>query len=416
VTLIHVTTGRRAGQLMERAIRETPLSKILIEGLTRRFGRTTAVDGVNLEIGDGEFLVLLGPSGCGKTTLLRMIAGMLSPSEGRIMLDEKDITYQPPKNRDLAMVFQSYALYPHLSVERNIGFPLRVRRIGKAAAHAKVAAVADQLELGALLARKPKELSGGQRQRVALGRALVRDPKAFLMDEPLSNLDAKLRTATRTELTALHRRLGSTFVYVTHDQIEAMTMATRIALMNGGRLEQVGTPTEVYDRPSSTFVAGFLGSPPMNLVPARLEARAGWIHAWAQDIEAPLWPGESPAREIVLGIRPEHLKPARPDAAVDAPRLSVTVLSVENLGSEEVAHCAAGDRTIAMRGTRPLDVHPGDRLQLTAAVEHVHLFDRASGRRLLWQEERSPDTADSGAAAAHVVPPARRPDSLPARA
>jgi multiple sugar transport system ATP-binding protein len=382
------------------------VSKISIEGLTKRFGAVAAVDSVNLEIADGEFLVLLGPSGCGKTTLLRMIAGMLTPTEGRIRLDDEDITYTAPKNRDLAMVFQSYALYPHLSVARNIAFPLRVRHLGKEQTRQKVAAVAAQLELDALLTRRPKELSGGQRQRVALGRALVRDPKAFLMDEPLSNLDAKLRTATRTELSALHRRLGSTFVYVTHDQIEAMTMATRIALLNHGRLEQVGSPAEVYDKPSSIFVAGFLGSPPMNLVPAHLDTVDGRIRVSADDVHIGLWHGVAPPRDVVLGIRPEHLVPITDQADPPDIRLTATVVSTENLGSEEVAQCVAGERPVALRGTRPLGVEPGQRLHLTAAADNVHLFDRASGRRLIWQDEHAVTSrpAQDSSDARRVVP------------
>ena len=247
------------------------MSRIQLDGLTKYFGKVTAVDGVSLDIGDGDFMVLLGPSGCGKSTLLRMIAGLAEPGGGRILVDGRDVTHTPPRDRNLAMVFQSYALYPHLSVERNITFPLRARRLPRAQAREKLHEVATVLDLTELLGRKPRELSGGQRQRVALGRALVRDPGAFLMDEPLSNLDAKLRTATRAGLSALHRRLGSTFVYVTHDQVEAMTMATRIAVLNAGRLEQVGTPAQVYDEPASVFVAGFLGSPAMNLLDATVE-------------------------------------------------------------------------------------------------------------------------------------------------
>ena len=263
---------------------------------------------ITLTIEDGDFLVLLGPSGCGKTTLLRMIAGLLEPTTGRIVLDGADITEQPSKKRDLAMVFQSYALYPHLSVRRNLAFPLRVRRLAREEIDRRVTAVAESREIGHLLDRKPKELSGGQRQRVAVGRALVRDPRAFLMDEPLSNLDAKLRTQTRQELTALHRRLRATFVYVTHDQIEAMTMATRIAVLNAGRIEQCGTPEEVYDRPESVFVAGFLGSPAMNLVDAQVVGLAGMVSVTSDALTGDLWPGRTEDRDVVLGFRPEHVE------------------------------------------------------------------------------------------------------------
>ena len=354
------------------------MSRIRIEAASKRFGAVTAVDEVTLDIGDGEFLVLLGPSGCGKSTLLRAIAGLAPLSAGRILLGDRDITHTQPRDRDLAMVFQSYALYPHLTVERNIGFPLRARRRSKSEIRQRVTEVAQVLDLDRLLDRRPKELSGGQRQRVALGRALVRDPGAFLMDEPLSNLDAKLRTATRSELTELHRRLGSTFVYVTHDQVEAMTMATRIALLNQGRLEQVGTPTEVYDEPASVFVAGFLGAPPMNLLPATVVSRGGALHVVGADFGLPLGiTSDLPSTEVMLGIRPEHL--------TRGPGLQAVVRLVENLGSEEVAHCTVGDARVCVRGPRPLGLAAGDAVELTATADRLHLFDRSTGRRLRWE-------------------------------
>ncbi|WP_101831682.1 ABC transporter ATP-binding protein, partial [Frankia canadensis] len=378
------------------------MAEIRIEGLTRSFGGTKAVDDISLDVADGDFLVLLGPSGCGKTTLLRMIAGLLEPTSGRVLLGERDITHLPARRRDLAMVFQSYALYPHLTVERNIGFPLRAARVPRAEIRRRVRETAAQLELDTLLARRPRELSGGQRQRVALGRALVRDPRAFLMDEPLSNLDAKLRTATRTELTALHRRLGRTFIYVTHDQVEAMSMATRVALLNKGRVEQVGTPTEVYDTPASVFVAGFLGAPPMNLLPARLGTDDGLLTATAPGLRVPLLRGTDEDRDVIVGVRPEHLRhlPAAGGAATDttggtvttatgdgdgAARLHGTVTAIENLGSEEVAWCDVHGQAVALRGPRPVGLAAGDRVTLTADADRVHLFDRASGRRLVWQ-------------------------------
>ncbi|HVW40146.1 MAG TPA: ABC transporter ATP-binding protein [Amycolatopsis sp.] len=362
------------------------MSRIQLEGATKRFGGVTAVDEVTLDVADGEFLVLLGPSGCGKSTLLRGIAGLTPFTEGRLLLGGKDITHTAPRDRDLAMVFQSYALYPHLSVARNIGFPLRARRRPRDEIREKVEQVAKTLDLDTLLDRRPRELSGGQRQRVALGRALVRDPGAFLMDEPLSNLDAKLRTATRSELTELHRRLGSTFVYVTHDQVEAMTMATRIALLDHGRLEQVGTPTEVYDEPASTFVAGFLGSPAMNLIPAEIVSRAGALYAVAPEIEVPLGiSGDVPETEVVLGIRPEHLR-----AGGERRDLRGVVRLVENLGSEEVAHCTVGHAKVCLRGPRPLGVTAGDVVGLTTEPGRVHLFHHTTGRRLLWAPAPQP--------------------------
>ncbi|MDA3624425.1 ABC transporter ATP-binding protein [Saccharopolyspora sp. WRP15-2] len=370
------------------------MGRIRLERLGRRFGAVAAVDGMDLEIEHGDFLALLGPSGCGKTTLLRMIAGLLPPSEGRILVDGEDVTDLPPKRRDLAMVFQSYALYPHLTVASNIGFPLRIRRRPRAEVRERVAAVAAQLELGGLLDRRPKELSGGQRQRVALARALVRDPKAFLMDEPLSNLDAKLRTATRVELAALHRRLGSTFIYVTHDQVEAMTMATRIALINGGRLEQVGTPAEVYDQPESVFVAGFLGAPPMNLLSARVAAGDERVRVTAPGLDVPLWRGTTPEQEVVLGIRPEHLSfAALTEEPGERPLLRGVVRAVENLGSEEVAICDVGGTDVAVRGPRPLGVVAGEAVALTADPHRIHLFDEPTGRRLVWQDDPVPVSA-----------------------
>ncbi|MDF3312720.1 ABC transporter ATP-binding protein [Rhodococcus sp. T2V] len=367
------------------------MGRIRIENLSRTFGGVTAVDNIDLDIGDGDFLVLLGPSGCGKTTLLRMLAGLLEPTGGRILLDDEDITTAPARRRDVAMVFQNYALYPHLSVAKNLAFPLRVKKIRKTEAAERVEAVAQQLDIAHLLTRKPKELSGGQRQRVAVGRAIVRNPKAFLMDEPLSNLDAKLRTATRRELTELHRRLRATFVYVTHDQVEAMTMATRIALLNNGALEQLGTPEDVYDRPASVFVAGFLGSPAMNLLDARVAAVRGTVVASADGVHASLWPGETEGRDIVLGIRPEHLRIADPSGDLPV-RLSVDVTSIENLGSEQVAYCKVGGGTVCVRAPRPIRLRPNRSVVLTADPAHLHLFDRATGRRLEWVDV--PETPD----------------------
>ncbi|PRX51392.1 carbohydrate ABC transporter ATP-binding protein (CUT1 family) [Prauserella shujinwangii] len=363
------------------------MSRIQLQGITRRFGPVTAVDDVWLDIADGEFLVLLGPSGCGKSTLLRLIAGLLPPTEGRLWLDDTDLTHVPPQQRDLAMVFQSYALYPHLSVARNIGFPLRARKWPRAEIRAKVAEVAATLGLTALLDRKPKELSGGQRQRVALGRALVRDPGAFLLDEPLSNLDAKLRTGTRAEIAELHRSLGTTMVYVTHDQVEAMTMATRIALLDEGRLAQLGTPSEVYDRPASVFAATFLGSPAMNILDATVRSADGSLAAHGKGIELSLGiDAVLPDRPVRLGVRPEHLT----FAPAGGRGIHAVVTAVENLGSEEVVQCLAGEGRIAVRGPRPLGVSAGDAVTLTARPEHLHLFDSASGRRLTWQPESVP--------------------------
>ncbi|MCT2581819.1 ABC transporter ATP-binding protein [Actinophytocola gossypii] len=356
------------------------MSRVRLQGLTRRFGSVTAVDDVWLDVADGELLVLLGPSGCGKSTLLRMIAGLLPPTAGRVLLDDTDVTTVPPQRRDVAMVFQSYALYPHLSVAGNIGFPLRARRRSRADIRRKVTEVAGALDLSALLDRKPRELSGGQRQRVALGRALVRDPGAFLMDEPLSNLDARLRATTRAEIAELHRALGATIVYVTHDQVEAMTMATRVAVLDQGRVEQAGTPAEVYDEPASVFVATFLGAPAMNIVPATVVATDGGLTVRATDLDLPLGiDATTPGRDVLLGVRPEHL------TLTGEPGIRAVVTAVENLGGDEVAHCRAGTHTLAVRGPRPLRLAAGDRVGLTARPEHLHLFDPGTGGRLVWR-------------------------------
>ncbi|MGW4247946.1 ABC transporter ATP-binding protein [Nocardia sp. NPDC004722] len=377
------------------------MARLQIDAVSKRFDADYAVREVSLDIADGEFLVLLGPSGCGKSTLLRMIAGLEQPSEGRILLDGIDITDEVPQRRDLAMVFQSYALYPHLTVAKNIGFPLRARRTPRAQIAERVERVARTLELSALLERRPAALSGGQRQRVALARAMVRDPGAFLMDEPLSNLDAKLRSATRAELIALHRRLGATFLYVTHDQVEAMTMATRIALLNAGRVEQVGTPEELYDHPRTAFVAGFLGSPPMNIFAAEVVSHEGRLRVRTDGVDAALGiDAESSddtggTTKVLAGIRPERL---RIDPTATSVRGRVTM--VENLGSEELVHVTAGAVELSVRVTRPAGVRVGDDIGLRCDPADLHLFDPDSGLRLHWQEQAATAPADPAASVA----------------
>ncbi|MFC0453324.1 ABC transporter ATP-binding protein [Rhodococcus jostii] len=350
--------------------------------MSKQFGTAQVVRDVDLDIADGEFMVLLGPSGCGKSTLLRLIAGLETPSAGRILLGGEDITRTSPRQRDVAMVFQSYALYPHLTVAKNIGFPLRARGRSKDEIGERIRAVASALGLQNHLDRRPAQLSGGQRQRVALARAMVRDPGAFLMDEPLSNLDAALRSATRTELIDLHRRLGSTFLYVTHDQVEAMTMATRIALLNNGRIEQVGTPTELYDTPRSTFVAAFLGAPPMNLFDATVIVRAGELHLVADGVDVPLGlPADSATgpQKVTAGIRPERLRLRGADA-----RLRGVVTASENLGSEEIVHVTVGGTVIRVRALRPVPAQIGDAAALCVDPADIQLFDSTTGRRLVW--------------------------------
>jgi len=363
------------------------VAAISLRGITKTFGAAVALDDVSLEVADGELLVLLGPSGCGKSTLLRVMAGLTDPDRGQVRVGGRDVTTVPPRERDVAMVFQSYALYPHLSVRRNLGFGLRARGRPRAEVEQKVADVARRLGLDALLGRRPRELSGGQRQRVALGRAMVRDPAVFLMDEPLSNLDAQLRTATRTELAELHRGLGATFVYVTHDQVEAMTLATRIAVVNRGRVEQVGTPAEIYDEPASAFVAGFVGAPPMNLLPGRAVSRDGQLLI-AGAVTAELGDGDTPERPLIVGLRPERLRPGPPGPGQAG--VTAEFSAIENLGSEEVAVGRAGDVPLCVRGPRPLGLRAGQRAELHAPVSELRLFDPDSGRRLVWV----PDSGD----------------------
>ncbi|WP_449281986.1 ABC transporter ATP-binding protein [Leucobacter sp.] len=391
------------------------MARLVLNQITREFGDFVATDRVSLEVDDGDFLVLLGPSGCGKTTLLRMIAGLLEPTGGSIEVDGADITALPARKRDLAMVFQSYALYPHLTVEKNLAFPLRVRKLSKPEIASRVRAAAEAVEIDHLLDRKPKELSGGQRQRVALARALVREPKAFLMDEPLSNLDAKLRTATRRELAALHRRLGATFIYVTHDQVEAMTMATKIALLEGGRVEQYGTPEELYDTPSSVFAAGFLGSPAMNLLDATLTTTDGRITAFAPGVEAVFWEGATPERDVVLGVRPEHLSVfagGAPEAVPTAgAALRGTVELVENLGREQLVHCRIGDARVTVSCAREEAWRAGELVVIAAPLARLHLFDRESGRRLEWR----PAARSEASLRAAMAPSAGRPQENASR-
>ncbi len=308
------------------------VAEILLDNVTKVYsGGVRAVDGISLEIGSGEFLVLVGPSGCGKSTLLRMIAGLEEVSEGTIAIDARDVTDLPPRARDVAMVFQTYALYPHMSVRENLGYGLKVRKTPKEDVARRVDEVARMLGLEELLGRRPAALSGGQRQRVAMGRAIVREPKAFLMDEPLSNLDAKLRVGMRAQLSALHARLGTTTVYVTHDQIEAMTLGQRVAVMRDGRIQQVDTPQALYARPENLFVAAFIGSPAMNLVEAEIEG--GVLSFGGYRIPLPAGLGSGPARGPIVGIRPESFQDAaHADPAL--PQLEVGVEVVEELGAD----------------------------------------------------------------------------------
>jgi multiple sugar transport system ATP-binding protein len=344
-----------------------------------------AVDSLDLRIEDGEFVVLVGPSGCGKSTTLRMLAGLEGVDEGSIHIGRREVTNLPPKDRDIAMVFQDYALYPHMTVAQNIGFHLKIAKVPKAEIARRVAEAARLLDLNDYLDRRPAKLSGGQRQRVAMGRAIVRQPQVFLMDEPLSNLDAKLRVQTRTQIASLQRRLGVTTVYVTHDQVEAMTLGDRVAVMKGGLLQQVDKPRALFDRPSNTFVAGFIGSPPMNLLPARLDADVASIG----EVSVPMSRVQRSAltgNDVIVGIRTDALGLRRVDVDGDGSGLRAVVELVEDLGSDAYAYCTTelgdGQAQVAVR-VDPADVPDrGTKVFLVPKANGMHLFDGTSGERL----------------------------------
>ncbi|TWI65320.1 multiple sugar transport system ATP-binding protein [Pseudoduganella lurida] len=333
------------------------MAAVTLKNVVKRYGDQTVIHGIDLAIADGEFTVFVGPSGCGKSTLLRMIAGLEDISAGELQFDGRRANELAPAARELAMVFQSYALYPHMTVYENMAFALQLARQDKAKIRTAVERVADVLQITHLLARRPKDLSGGQRQRVAIGRAIVREPKLFLFDEPLSNLDASLRVQMRVELSRLHQQLGTTMIYVTHDQVEAMTLGQRIVVFNQGRIEQAGTPRELYDAPANLFVAGFLGSPKMNLIPA---ADAGVTGA------------------VTVGIRPEHVRLAMSD---DAQRTAATVTHVEYLGDQTIVYASVGATPVAVKlPPQGAPLAPGERIDLHLPRAQCHLFD-ADGRR-----------------------------------
>jgi multiple sugar transport system ATP-binding protein len=339
------------------------------------------VKDMNIEIGDGEFMVLVGPSGCGKTTALRMIAGLEEISSGTLRIGDRVVNDVAPKDRDIAMVFQSYALYPHMSVRDNLAFGLKLRKVPKAEITRRVNEAAETIQLGKLLDRKPKELSGGQRQRVALGRAIVREPAVFLMDEPLSNLDAKLRVQTRAEIARLHQRLKTTVVYVTHDQVEAMTMGSRIAVMSEGVLQQVGTPQQLYDHPTNRFVAGFIGSPAMNFVDVEVnDGRLQGPGDWAIPVPPRARESVAGGRRIVAGFRPEHLEIG--EAGADRGSFRARADVVEYLGNEELLHVSAADQDVVAIVDSDHRVRPGDIVELTIPLEKLHLFDAETGETI----------------------------------
>ena len=333
------------------------MARIQLKNIAKRWGATTAVEPMSLDIGDGEFLVLLGPSGCGKTTTMRMVAGLEDPSEGDVWIGDRCVNLLEPKDRDVAMVFQSYGLYPNMTVAENIAFPLKIRGLPVAEIGPKVLKAAQQVELTDYMQRRPKELSGGQRQRVALARAIVRQPSVFLMDEPLSNLDAKLRVTMRAHIKHLHHTLGVTTIYVTHDQIEAMTLADRVVVMSRARVQQIGTPQDIYDRPANLFVAGFIGSPPMNLLN-----------------------GQGGAPEVVLGVRPEdlHVVPADTPGAL----FCGEVFTVELTGDSTYVTLKSGDQLVSAKQGKQFRAEVGQRLAFATDPARCHRFDAHTGLRL----------------------------------
>ncbi|MCW5661496.1 MAG: sn-glycerol-3-phosphate ABC transporter ATP-binding protein UgpC [Burkholderiaceae bacterium] len=353
------------------------MASVSFRDIKKSFGKLEVIHGIGFDIADGEFVVLVGPSGCGKSTLLRMLAGLEEISGGEIVIDGRVVNDLESKDRDIAMVFQSYALYPHMTVRENMGFSLRLRHADKATTDERVLRAAKILNLDQLLERYPRELSGGQRQRVAMGRAIVRDPKVFLFDEPLSNLDAKLRVAMRAEIKALHQRLKTTTVYVTHDQIEAMTMADRIVVMHEGIVEQIGTPLELFDRPGNLFVAQFIGSPAMNVLPGTLRRNGSGAHVEALGARWPVPDGVdgTDGQPVSYGIRPG-------DLSLGANGIAAKVFVVEPTGAETEMLLQVGDAqlTLVMHGRTT--ARPEDHVQLSVDAAHAHVFDQASGRRL----------------------------------
>jgi multiple sugar transport system ATP-binding protein len=354
------------------------MAQVTIRDLRKAYGAMDVLHGVNVDIENGQFVVLVGPSGCGKSTLLRMIAGLESITSGTIRIGDRVVNNLPPSDRDIAMVFQNYALYPHKTVAANMGFPLKMQGMDKAQIAEKVDRAADILGLKPYLARYPRELSGGQRQRVAMGRAIVRDPQVFLFDEPLSNLDAKLRVQMRSEIRELHQRLSTTTIYVTHDQIEAMTMADRIVVMRDGHIAQVGAPLDLYDRPANVFVAGFIGSPAMNLLPGvvRKEGGVPVVNVDGASLPLPDRPGLNEGRKVVFGIRPEHLD------LTGAGGMPARVVVVEPTGSETHVVLRIGERDLTAVFRERHAFVPGQQVNLTPQPDLIHIFDADSGDRI----------------------------------
>jgi multiple sugar transport system ATP-binding protein len=364
------------------------MAKVTLEHIWKRYGDVVAVHDVTFEARDQEFLVLVGPSGCGKSTTLRMIAGLDDISDGTINIGDRVVNDLSPKDRDIAMVFQSYALYPHMNVFDNMAFGLKLRKTPKDEIRRRVNEAAEILGITNFLDRKPKQLSGGQRQRVALGRAIVRNPAVFLMDEPLSNLDAKLRVQTRAELSKLHQRLRTTVVYVTHDQVEAMTMGDRIAVMKDGFLQQIDKPGVLYDYPTNTFVAGFIGSPAMNLVPGELQQADGKLNFESGGLSVPLpdtlasAARQQNSQKVLLGIRPEHIDPIQVAKGNPPNQIIANVEVVEHMGHELYVYLAQNGTTLTARFPPEIDATPGQKVTAFFEPENLHLFDQSSGNAI----------------------------------
>ena len=365
------------------------MSEIVLENITKTFGKVVAVENVNLKVRKEEFLTLLGPSGCGKTTALRIVAGLEKPNEGNVYIDGNRVNDLQPGDRNIAMVFQSYALYPHKTVYENIAFPLKIRKVPKDELTKKVKEVASMLGMEELLNRKPKELSGGQRQRVALGRAIVRSPNAFLMDEPLSNLDAKLRVQMRVELKKLQSKLGITTIYVTHDQIEAMTMSDRVVLMNNGKIMQIDTSKEVYSHPDNVWVAGFMGTPPMNFLECIVETKNGHDTLTSEDFKLSI-PGKmakvigekTEDRKVVLGFRPED---ATLTFREEEGAVKTKVYAIEPIGDALLVDLLIGQNVIKVRVRPDLELQSDSEVYLKIILDKVHLFDKKSQQKILYE-------------------------------
>jgi sn-glycerol 3-phosphate transport system ATP-binding protein len=354
------------------------MATVTLDGVRKSFGTREVVHGVNCAVADGELVVVVGPSGCGKSTLLRMVAGLETVSAGTVAIDGRVVNGVEPKDRDIAMVFQNYALYPHMSVYDNMAYGLRMRRMGRDEIKTRVERAAAILQLEGLLGRKPRQLSGGQRQRVAMGRAIVRDPKVFLFDEPLSNLDAQLRVQMRVEIKRLQQELGTTSLYVTHDQVEAMTLADRLIVMNAGNVDQIGPPLDLYERPATVFVAGFIGSPAMNLVAGRLTPAGLAIGDLVLPLDGAMGGAtRGPERPLTVGLRPEHV-----EITDDGP-LPIRTELLERLGADTIVHGRLADGTaLIARAAGTLALGLGETVRLAIRPEHIHLFDAESGRRL----------------------------------